>query len=71
MAARRRGSSATDLQKQLDQRTHELAEAQKLSNLYSSLARLKKVQPYDSRHVQALAEPTLFAGLRNAGMPEE
>jgi tetratricopeptide (TPR) repeat protein len=49
----------------------ELAEAQKLSNLYSSLARLKKVQPYDSRHVQALAEPTLFAGLRNAGMPEE
>ena len=28
-AARRRGSSAADLQKQLDQRTRELAEAQK------------------------------------------
>ena len=49
----------------------ELAEAQKLSNIFLSLAWLKKVQPYDSPHVQALAEPTLFAGLRLAGMPEE
>jgi hypothetical protein len=29
MAARRRRSSVAELQKQLDQRTHELAEAQK------------------------------------------
>jgi len=48
----------------------ELAEARKLSDIYSSLARLKKVQPFHSPHVQALAEPTLFAGLRLAGMPE-
>jgi tetratricopeptide (TPR) repeat protein len=48
----------------------ELAEARKLSDVWSSLARLKKVQPYFSPKVQALAEPTLFAGLRlsrNAG----
>jgi hypothetical protein len=45
--------------------------AQKLSNIFLSLARLKKVQPYDSPHVQALAEPTLFAGLQLAGLPEE
>jgi adenylate cyclase len=49
----------------------ELAEARKLSDIYSSLARLKKVQPYHNPKVQALAEPTLFAGLRLAGMPEE
>jgi len=36
-----------------------------------SLARLKKTQPFDSPKVQALAEPTLFAGLRLAGVPEE
>jgi hypothetical protein len=49
----------------------ELAEAQKLSGIYSSLARVKQIQPYNSPHVQALAEPTLFAGLRLAGMPDE
>ncbi len=49
----------------------ELAEARKLSGVCLSLSRLKKVQPYDSPKVQALAEPTLFAGLRLAGMPEE
>jgi adenylate cyclase len=49
----------------------ELAEARKLSDVYSSLARLKKVHPFHNPKVQALAEPTLFAGLRLAGMPEE
>ena len=49
----------------------ELTEAQKLSDIYLSLARVKKVQPYNSLKVQELAEPTLFAGLRLAGMPEE
>jgi tetratricopeptide (TPR) repeat protein len=49
----------------------ELAEARRLSDIWSSFARLKKVQPYSSPHVHALAEPTLFAGLRLAGMPEE
>jgi hypothetical protein len=44
--------------------------ARRLSDVWSSLARLKKVQPYKSPKVQALAEPTLFAGLRLA-MPEE
>jgi hypothetical protein len=42
-----------------------------VSDIYSSLARLKKVYPYHNPKVQALAEPTLFAGLWLAGMPEE
>jgi hypothetical protein len=31
----------------------------------------RKAQPFDSPKVQVLAEPTVFAGLRVAGMPEE
>jgi len=49
----------------------ELSEARRMSDVYLSLIRLKKVQPYNNPNVQALAEPTLFAGLRLAGMPEE
>lgn len=50
----------------------ELAEAQKLSDIYSSIARVKKTGTLrDNPRLQALAEPTLFTGLRLAGMPEE
>jgi tetratricopeptide (TPR) repeat protein len=49
----------------------ELAEARKLSSGWSSLARVKTRPPWNNPHVQVLAEPTLFAGLRLAGMPEE
>ncbi|MBV8934221.1 MAG: adenylate/guanylate cyclase domain-containing protein [Alphaproteobacteria bacterium] len=49
----------------------ELAEAKRLSNLYSSLARVQKYSWYENPKVRALAENTYFPGLRRAGMPEE
>jgi len=49
----------------------ELAEAQGLSDLYSSLARVRKYTWYDNPQIRALAENTYFPGLRRAGMPEE
>jgi TolB-like protein/class 3 adenylate cyclase/Tfp pilus assembly protein PilF len=49
----------------------ELAEAQKLSNSYSSLARVEKSSWYDEPKIRALAEATYFPGLRKAGIPEE
>jgi adenylate cyclase len=48
----------------------ELAEAQGLSNLYSSLARVEKYTWYDNPVIRALAEATYFPGLRRAGIPE-
>src|SRR5215831_5079932 len=48
----------------------ELAEAQGLSKLYSSLARVEKYTWYDSPAIRALAEATYFPGLRRAGIPE-
>jgi len=51
-----------------------LGEAQRLSNHYSSIASLKATsggQHLEAPGLRALAEPTYFAGLRLAGMPEE
>ena len=51
-----------------------LGEAQRLSNRYSSIAGLKTApgrQLLEAPKIRALAEPTYFAGLRKAGMPEE
>jgi len=51
----------------------ELAEARRLSldDRYSSLARLRKVENWGVPKIRALREAIKFAGLRNAGMPEE
>jgi adenylate cyclase len=49
----------------------ELAEAQKLSNAYSSLASVEKSSWYDEPKIRALAEATYFPGLRKAGISEE
>ena len=51
-----------------------LDEAHRLSDRYSSIARLKAApgrQWLAEPRIRALAEPTFFAGLRKAGMPEE
>jgi adenylate cyclase len=51
-----------------------LSEARRLSDRYSSIARLKAapgIQWFDTPKLRAVAETTLFAGLRLAGMPEE
>jgi tetratricopeptide (TPR) repeat protein len=48
-----------------------LAEAQRLSNAYSSLASVERSIWYDDPKIRALAEATYFPGLRRAGMPEE
>jgi tetratricopeptide (TPR) repeat protein len=49
----------------------ELAEAQRLSKAYSSLASVEKSIWYDEPKIRALAETTYFFGLRQAGIPEE
>jgi hypothetical protein len=51
-----------------------LMEARRLSDRYSSIARLKAAPGtgwFQAPKIRALAETTLFAGLRLAGMPEE
>jgi adenylate cyclase len=51
-----------------------LMEARRLSDRYSSIARLKAAPGtgwFQAPKLRALAETTLFAGLRLAGMPEE
>jgi tetratricopeptide (TPR) repeat protein len=51
-----------------------LGEARKLSDRYSSISCLKAWsgrQWLEVPKLRALAEPTYFAGLRQAGMPEE
>jgi TolB-like protein/class 3 adenylate cyclase/Tfp pilus assembly protein PilF len=48
----------------------ELAEAQGLSKLYLSLARVQQYTWYDNPQIRALAEATYFPGLRRAGIPE-
>ena len=49
----------------------ELAEAQRLSPGYATLAQVKKSSWYDNPKIRAFAEATYFPGLRNAGMPEK
>jgi adenylate cyclase len=54
------------------ERAHaELAEAQRLSNAYSSIANVAKSTWFDSPKIRALAEATYFPALRKAGLPEE
>jgi len=54
------------------ERAHaELAEAQRLSNAYSSLANVEKSSWFDNPKIRALAEATYFPALRKAGLPEE
>jgi TolB-like protein len=51
-----------------------LGEARRLSNRYSSIARLKAGPRWrwlEAPKIRALAEATYFAGLRKAGMPED
>ena len=51
-----------------------LREARRLSDRYSSIARLKAApgtQWFKAANLRAMAETTYFAGLRLAGMPEE
>ena len=49
----------------------ELAEAQKLSKAYSSIANVEKSSWFDNPKIRALAEATYFPGLRKAGLPEK
>jgi adenylate cyclase len=54
------------------ERAHaQLAEAQKLSKAYASLADVAKSSWFDDPKIRALAEATYFPGLRKAGLPEE
>jgi tetratricopeptide (TPR) repeat protein len=51
-----------------------LSEARRLSDRYSSIARLKEApgtQWFAALKLRGLADATYFAGLRKAGMPEE
>ena len=48
----------------------ELAEAQRLSNAYASLASVEKSNWYDNPRIRALAEATYFPALRKAGLAE-
>jgi TolB-like protein/DNA-binding winged helix-turn-helix (wHTH) protein/tetratricopeptide (TPR) repeat protein len=64
-------ASAYALEGKSERAATELAEARRLSSdsRYSSISRLKAAYP--SPKARALLEPTYFAGLRKAGMPEE
>jgi adenylate cyclase len=58
------------LKGEMDRARAELAEAQGLSKIYSSLASVQKSTWFDDPKIRALAEATYFPGLRRAGMPE-
>jgi adenylate cyclase len=58
------------LKGEIDRARAELAEAQGLSNMYSSLASVKKSTWFDDPKIRALAEATYFPALRKAGLPE-
>jgi hypothetical protein len=53
--------------------TAELAEARKLrgEGSWQSIHHLKATTRYETPAIRALAEATLYKGLRKAGMPEE
>ncbi len=63
-------AAAYALKGEIDRARAELTEAQGLSNLYSSLARVEKSTWFDNPKIRALAEATYFPGLRRAGIPE-
>jgi adenylate cyclase len=66
-------ASAHALNSDTDRAVAELAEARKLvgDDRYSTIARLRAVEPWKNSNIQALVEKTYFAGLRKAGMREE
>ena len=66
-------ASAFALKNENKRAAFELAEAQRLSgdDRYASIARLKAHWSYGVPEIRALYEPTFFAGLRQAGMPEK
>jgi adenylate cyclase len=58
------------LKGEIDRARAQLAEAQGLSTIYSSLASVKKSSWFDNPKIRALAEATYFPALRRAGIPE-
>ena len=62
------------LKGEMERASFALREARRLSDRYSSIARLKAAPGtpwFEAPKLRALAETTYFAGLRLAGMPEE
>jgi adenylate cyclase len=64
-------AAAYALNGETDRARAALAEAQRLSNAYSSLMSVAKSNWYDNPRIRALAEATYFKGLRLAGISEE
>jgi adenylate cyclase len=65
-------AAAYALKGETERAAAELAEARRLSDgRFASIARLKAARDWGVPKIRALYEPTLFAGLRKAGMPEE
>ena len=64
-------AAAYALKGQSERAQAELAEAQKLSKAYSSIANVEKSSWFDNPKIRALAEATYFPGLRKAGLPEK
>jgi adenylate cyclase len=64
-------AAAYALKGQTERAHAELAEAQRLSNAYSSLVNVEKSNWFDDPKIRALAEATYFPALRKAGLSEE
>ena len=66
-------ASACALNGDTERAAAELAAARRLvgDDRYSSIASLRAVESWGAPKIRALAEATYFAGLREAGMPEE
>jgi adenylate cyclase len=64
-------AAAYALRGQSERAQAELAEAQKLSKAYSSIANVEKSSWFDDPKIRAWAEATYFPGLRKAGLPEQ
>ena len=66
-------ASSYALKGEIERAAAEVAEARRLvkDDRYSSIARLRTVEPWGVPKVRTLVETTYFAGLRKAGMPEE
>jgi tetratricopeptide (TPR) repeat protein len=64
-------AAAYALKGQSERAQAELAEAQKLSKAYSSIANVEKSGWFDNPKIRALGEATYFPGLRKAGLPEK